>query len=813
METRRAVARLAALVAALCALLPATADAAFPGPNGKLVFANGDVYVMNADGSGLKNLTVSTGLGDSDPVWSPDGTRIAWQADAPTSGPQYNVYVMYADGTQPRRVTQSVPDCAGAGAPGWSPDGSRIVFTCRDVNDDAEIWTVNADGSGTGLTRLTNNAVRDASPTWSPDGSQIAWTSQDELWVMNADGTGQTRLTFNEWPLGALVMEPEWSPDGSRIAYTRACLYDYSPGGPSCAQGEQDIYTVNPDGTGSQLITPAVEYFNHPAWSPDGTKISVSSCSDPYDCPTNEIRVMNADGTGLTTVHTRAYFIYGLNWQPDLGLPIPATPIEPGQIAFVSYRAHDTSTLQDDRAAEIYTMNLDGSRIRRLTFNEWQDSDPEWSADGRKIAFAGQRDHPFQEGYTEVYTMNSDGSGEVRLTNDQDTVDSNPTWSPDGTRIAFRRYATSTSGPSEIWVMDSNGSNAQRLLPPVPGGDEDPDWSPDGTRIAFSRNGDIWSVRPDGTDLARLTEDSRFDGRPEWSPSGASIAFDRYSPYPDETPTNLWFMTADGGNETQFTFVVDPSGAYGPSWTPDGRNMVFNRDRDIYLSQGNTNLTNTTGSDYDPDVQPVLGYPRPKGATPARFSLVTAYRPCTAPDREHGPPLAFASCSAPQKASQHLTVGTGDANGKPALNEGYVTFGTVVGVPSTPADEADVRLEMFVDDVFTQSLADYAGELRATFTVRVTDRNNAGTGPATAGTTADIPLAASFACTGVPDPQEGSTCSGTTTIDALIPGAVGESKRSVWQLDQVRVFDGGADGDGDTVGDNTLFATAGLFVP
>ena len=74
-------------------------------------------------------------------------------------------------------------------------------------------------------------------------------------------------------------------------------------------------------------------------------------------------------------------------------------------------------------------------------------------------------------------------------------------------------------------------------------------------------------------------------------------------------------------------------------------------------------------------------------------------------------------------------------------------------------------------------------------------------------------MAATFGCVGIADPQEGSVCAANTTMDAITPGAVKEGKRSIWQLDRVRVFDGGADGDGDTVGDNTLFATAGIFVP
>jgi hypothetical protein len=209
------------------------------------------------------------------------------------------------------------------------------------------------------------------------------------------------------------------------------------------------------------------------------------------------------------------------------------------------------------------------------------------------------------------------------------------------------------------------------------------------------------------------------------------------------------------------------------------------------------------------------GLVRPKGATPARFSLAIAYRQCTDANEIHGPPLAYGSCAGPEMMSNFLTVGTADANARPALNEGYVRFDVAVGNPSTVADEADVRLEMFSDDVFTKTtLTDYAGELRAAYNLRITDRNNStGGGPAEPGTTVEVPLGASFACAPSADPNEGSACSGTTSVDAITPGAVQEGKRSIWQLDRVRVFDGGADGDGDTVSDNTLFATAGLFVP
>ena len=132
-------------------------------------------------------------------------------------------------------------------------------------------------------------------------------------------------------------------------------------------------------------------------------------------------------------------------------------------------------------------------------------------------------------------------------------------------------------------------------------------------------------------------------------------------------------------------------------------------------------------------------------------------------------------------------------------------------------DQADVEISASITDVRNQgSLTDYTGELRYVIGLRITDRFNGVTGgpnriePAT---TADVPLPFSVPCSATGGPQ-GATCNVSTTADAVTGGNVAnEGQRAVWQLDQVQVFDGGSDGDGDTTGDNTLFAEQGLFVP
>ena len=205
-------------------------------------------------------------------------------------------------------------------------------------------------------------------------------------------------------------------------------------------------------------------------------------------------------------------------------------------------------------------------------------------------------------------------------------------------------------------------------------------------------------------------------------------------------------------------------------------------------------------------------YARPKAASPLRASMVVAYDPCTAPDRVHGPPLGSASCSGPSPASDHLTVGTGDSNGRGAEFTGMVALSAIIGDPATPADEADVRLRVVARDVLERAgLADYAGELQASVDLRITDQLN-GAMRAESATTQDAPFRFAVPCTATPTAPAGGDCAVTTSADAVAPGAVVEGKRAIWATSPLRLFDGGPDGVAST-SPNTLFATQGVFAP
>ena len=220
---------------------------------------------------------------------------------------------------------------------------------------------------------------------------------------------------------------------------------------------------------------------------------------------------------------------------------------------------------------------------------------------------------------------------------------------------------------------------------------------------------------------------------------------------------------------------------------------------------------------YDVVTQPDA-YPRPKGATPLRASLVPAYQACTVPNRVHGPPLASPSCNPPAQTSPNLTVGSPDANGFAANSAMSVRYGVRVGAPATPADEADVTIDVSATDIRKAGdLSDYTGELQAQVSLRITDRNNSALPPIfpddQTGVMQDTPLSVTVPCAATPSTSIGASCSVITTADTLVPGTVTEGDRAVWAFDRVRLLDGGADGDAETAADNMLFATQGVFVP
>ena len=234
----------------------------------------GHLFVMNADGSGRRQLT-SGPNSDFRPTWSPDGTLIAYKSES--NGRSDALMVVSADGK--RQVT--IADRLAPSDPGqisWAPDSRRLAFSATPAAagiplSDSHIYVAEADRPG--ITQI--GAGFD--PAWSPDGKQIAFRSLnpvDALWLMDADGSHRHRLTKTPGS-GYAFWNPQWSPDGTRLLYLAG------------DDGAHDVWTINADATDERNISKSPEDEGWPSWSPDGAKIAFVRIS-PYSRVSRQLR-------------------------------------------------------------------------------------------------------------------------------------------------------------------------------------------------------------------------------------------------------------------------------------------------------------------------------------------------------------------------------------------------------------------------------------------------------------------------------------------------------------------------------------------
>jgi Tol biopolymer transport system component len=315
------------------------------GPGGKLAFVtyrdgDAEIYVTNADGSGVVNLTDNPAY-DWEPSWSPDGTMLVFNSDR--SG-DAELWLMEADGSNPTRLTTNNSNGVYFV---WSPDGTKIAWQNWDsTNYNYDICVINADG--TGFSNLNSDSAYQDKPQWSPDGTKILYQGDvtdsltqetfSDVFVMNSNGSGKTNLTNTS---SASEFAPVWSPDGTQIAFARS-------------DDDQGIYVMDSDGTDAVNLT-ETDQDGYPSWSPDGTQIAFSRFTNN----TNMIFVMDSDGSDQAPAFTDNFSGGAkVEWSPDgTGL------------------AFDTYV---DGNNEIYTVNSDGSGLTNVTDDGDYDFEAKW---------------------------------------------------------------------------------------------------------------------------------------------------------------------------------------------------------------------------------------------------------------------------------------------------------------------------------------------------------------------------------------------------------------------------------------------------
>ena len=573
-----------------------------------------DFLIMNVDGTDRRGLAEGR-----DQAWSPDGMRIAFTR---TVEGVDGLFVIGVDGTGEQYLGEG-------GGPVWSPDGERIAFT-RARTDGYDIFTMQADG--TQQRQLTDSAGHDQRPAWSPDGARIAFDTErhgdlteespdTEIYLMNADGSEQLQLTDG----GGKNRRPVWSRSG-RIAYTREVwryfyIHSINADGSDQRQltntsddrdpvwspdGWNIAFTSNREGNYLSLVTEvdrtgqkqlADTVTGAPVWSPGGERIAFSCCEGYL----GYIWVVDIDGRGFPR---RLDATAGTDWADD-----PVWSPDGTRIALTRYvRAEEESIAVE----EIFLIDADGTNLTQITNTEggaYGASRPVWSPDGSRVAFIRFRDldpaPTVSNVDTELLVVNADGTGQ-RIVADTDGDDHNPVWSPDGTRIAFHH---STQSTTKILVVNSDGSG-QRALARTRGEEWGPQWSPDSARIAFTgvpgRSGipSVYVVGADGSDQTTLA----LGANPRWSPDGTRIAFVDYG---DTGATwEIVSISPDGMDLTPLSRTGPETVPTGLVWSPDGAFIAFasrhDGDEEIYVVNADgTGQTQLTDNDFFADTDPV----------------------------------------------------------------------------------------------------------------------------------------------------------------------------------------------------------------
>lgn len=553
-----------------------------------------EIFLANADGSAEHKL-LPTSEFDYNASFSADGQWIVFTSERNGAG-QADLYRVRPSGTGLERLTDS-PALDDQGA--LSPDGTQLAFVSTRGTHRANIWIL--DLKTRRLRNLTGTPVLQSSPekpggffrpSWSPDGRWIAFSSDRQtewkghkngagwehvqelsIYVIQPDGTKPRRITSS----GTCTGSPKWSPDGKRLVFYEvpveltflACVV----GEASSAVTSQIVSveigsgarTEHTTGLGLKVMAQFLTDARVAYLSKAGPKVGLFY-TDAQKAVEGDMRSPSWSSDGKQVVYEKVDFaprpqnqlLY--SWNPNFEYRY--TDIFPSFSREGKLAVTDFESKLGKPDASISIMDPDGSN-KRTVFQDKSGAaySPSWSPDGQWLAFGfggffgGREARP-----ASIMKVKTDGTGAQVLTPGSPNAGF-PSWSPDGKHIVFRVWAGQELG---LRILNLEDGTIKVLTTEY---DNVPFWSPLGDRILFTRkfkgDWDIYTIRPDGSDLQQLTKTPGNDAHAVWTDdgkhvmwSGARYGFKDEAVLYDKNPqpyAALFIMKADGSEQTQLT--------------------------------------------------------------------------------------------------------------------------------------------------------------------------------------------------------------------------------------------------------------------